>query len=72
MVAYASRALTKQECKYATTKKELLGMVTFKKILQTLPLRQRVHSAYRPHLPTMVAQLSRFRRAASSVGGTVG
>lgn len=31
VVAYASRALTKQERKYATTKKELLGMVTFTK-----------------------------------------
>lgn len=31
VVAYASRALTKQERKYATTKKELLSMVTFTK-----------------------------------------
>lgn len=31
VVAYASRALTKQEQKYATTKKELLSMVTFTK-----------------------------------------
>lgn len=31
MYAYASRALTKQERKYATTKKELLSMVTFTK-----------------------------------------
>ncbi|KAJ8016328.1 hypothetical protein DPEC_G00006050 [Dallia pectoralis] len=31
VIAYASRALTKQERKYATTKKELLGMVTFTK-----------------------------------------
>lgn len=31
VVAYASRALTKQERKYATTKKELLGMVNFTK-----------------------------------------
>lgn len=30
-VAYASRALTKQEWKYATTKKELLSLVTFTK-----------------------------------------
>ena len=29
VIAYASRALTKQERKYATTKKELLSMVTF-------------------------------------------
>ncbi len=31
VVAYASRALTKQEGKYAITKKELLSMVTFMK-----------------------------------------
>ncbi|KAG1930770.1 thy-1 membrane glycoprotein [Pimephales promelas] len=31
VVAYASRALTKQERKYATTKKELLSVVTFTK-----------------------------------------
>lgn len=31
VVVYASRSLTKQECKYATTKKELLSMVTFTK-----------------------------------------
>lgn len=31
VIAYASRALTKQERKYATTKKELLSMVTFTK-----------------------------------------
>lgn len=31
VVAYASRALTKQERKYATTKKELLSMVAFTK-----------------------------------------
>ena len=31
MVAYASQALTKQQCKYATTKEELLGMVTFRR-----------------------------------------
>uniref|UniRef100_A0A8C6M0S4 ribonuclease H n=1 Tax=Nothobranchius furzeri TaxID=105023 RepID=A0A8C6M0S4_NOTFU len=31
VIAYASRALTKQERKYATTKKELLGMVVFTK-----------------------------------------
>lgn len=31
VVAYASRALTKQELKNATTKKELLSMVTFTK-----------------------------------------
>lgn len=31
VVAYASRALTKQERKYATTKKELLGVVAFTK-----------------------------------------
>lgn len=31
VVAYASRSLTKQERKYATTKKELLSMVTFTK-----------------------------------------
>lgn len=31
VVAYASRALAKQEWKHATTKKELLSMVTFTK-----------------------------------------
>ena len=34
VIAYASRALTKEERKYATTKKELLGMVTFTKFFR--------------------------------------